>query len=1256
MNTTVKKAPGVVSGILLICVLLFTTPLHAQKNDHTATDQRIEDWNNRAPVLLQNQEHIHTTLNSSSLQLDEDFSDNVFPPAGWSRHPETDQTGQSWFRNTPSVGAFSGDFIAQSASWLQETGPLVADNWLITPRLQVTESDNTLTFYSRSICAGFFDPLTFYVSTTGRNLEDFKDDVFTIATLPNQWTQYTVDLSAYEGMNIYIAFQHEAEDQCAVLLDLIQGPEIYQPAGAGIFATTTMHFDAVFNLGSSTRTLEIGNIGGEPLTLGLGLAGSTLNVSGLPVTVPPGETRTITVELNSAGLTPGYYSTSFSLATNDVDRPSYPVQVSANIVDAIFTDFLFEDFESVASRQIPDGWTGTFQVRTFGGIDDSHRFTRLFDDRAAFQSASFTTSFVELGDEPEMSFYYRIVNFEDYVVAPTPGDATSINFTAVISTDFGDTFDTIWTYDPADHITGLDYRQIDVDLTGYENETLLFGIMAEWASGEVFLDIDNLQAGTMPDTPDFSINPHTSYDFGEVEIGGTSSHTFRISNNSGGTLDVLTAGISGVNADNFSITGFAPQGLEFGESMTFEVSFSPQTLTGKEAQLDVAYNDGSVESATVMLTGIGIDQTVRAFFREDFETVPPAGWAIEYGQLSSSTSFEAWPSGNNFNRWVVDEYYDSADNGSAARANLFVSGSNYPPLKWWIISPSIDLDEIGGSPLLKFDLGLTAWASGEPAALEPGDHFAVVISTDNGQTWSDSNILFELKGSEGDAIPGMGESYTVDLNGYSGEIKLGFYVERLAGSGSDLKLFLASAGIHETEVREMTFAGWNMLALPADKIRIRELAAANQIQGVPGIDAYYGVTGYEAGASNFYFFDDVAPDGSATHPGWTVPSSVNSSVSSGKGFIWFYFGNPGQFVNPLPFDLHTTGLTPTDAVEQSLNENNDFTLLGNPFTGNLDRADISGPIQADVLVWDHVTAQFVPTTVIAPFQGYFAEKSSDGTVVMDQGSSSPRANDPAFVNLKLTGTNEAGATLKDHSVRVVFDEDAGHGWDRYDLTKMRSLNHTTATLSVIGEKFGEPVLKVVDSRPVDLDDMLELPLGLDIVNFSGEFSLSADLNNIPEEWQLYLVDLVTGEKVNARNEELHFNHTAERINENPPIAPEQLTLDAEKSVSRFVVQVIPASTSADPASDLPRAFSLSQNYPNPFNPATQIGYELSEAADVTLEVFNSIGQRVAVLVNSHQQPGRYVTTFDASALSSGVYLYRIRAGNFVETRKMMLVK
>ncbi len=85
-------------------------------------------------------------------------------------------------------------------------------------------------------------------------------------------------------------------------------------------------------------------------------------------------------------------------------------------------------------------------------------------------------------------------------------------------------------------------------------------------------------------------------------------------------------------------------------------------------------------------------------------------------------------------------------------------------------------------------------------------------------------------------------------------------------------------------------------------------------------------------------------------------------------------------------------------------------------------------------------------------------------------------------------------------------------------------------------------------------------------------------------------------------------------------------------------------------------YSLNQNYPNPFNPSTIISYSIPKASNVTVEVFDVLGNSIATLVNKNQEMGSYSVNFDASALSNGLYFYKISAGNFSSVKKMMLLK
>jgi hypothetical protein len=94
----------------------------------------------------------------------------------------------------------------------------------------------------------------------------------------------------------------------------------------------------------------------------------------------------------------------------------------------------------------------------------------------------------------------------------------------------------------------------------------------------------------------------------------------------------------------------------------------------------------------------------------------------------------------------------------------------------------------------------------------------------------------------------------------------------------------------------------------------------------------------------------------------------------------------------------------------------------------------------------------------------------------------------------------------------------------------------------------------------------------------------------------------------------------------------------------------------NPDGMVPSDFALEDNYPNPFNPSTTIRYDLPQDANVVLKVSDIPGREVATLVDKYQQAGRYRFLFDASNLSSGTYIYELRAGSFTDGKKMILVK
>jgi len=106
--------------------------------------------------------------------------------------------------------------------------------------------------------------------------------------------------------------------------------------------------------------------------------------------------------------------------------------------------------------------------------------------------------------------------------------------------------------------------------------------------------------------------------------------------------------------------------------------------------------------------------------------------------------------------------------------------------------------------------------------------------------------------------------------------------------------------------------------------------------------------------------------------------------------------------------------------------------------------------------------------------------------------------------------------------------------------------------------------------------------------------------------------------------------------------------DAKVSIQQLIEE--------DAATEMPTQYELYNAYPNPFNPSTTIRFDLPEAAKVRLAVYDMLGREVAVLADEERPAGQHSVRFDAQRLSSGMYIFRLQAGSFHQTKKLMLMK
>ena len=115
--------------------------------------------------------------------------------------------------------------------------------------------------------------------------------------------------------------------------------------------------------------------------------------------------------------------------------------------------------------------------------------------------------------------------------------------------------------------------------------------------------------------------------------------------------------------------------------------------------------------------------------------------------------------------------------------------------------------------------------------------------------------------------------------------------------------------------------------------------------------------------------------------------------------------------------------------------------------------------------------------------------------------------------------------------------------------------------------------------------------------------------------------------------------------------------DGTNWVNDYIVYVDYTSiVGVDDREVVPKEYSLEQNYPNPFNPTTTIEYTLLSPGEVSLIIYNLRGEEVALLINGKMPAGNHRISWDASGFASGIYFYRLQTGDFVQTKKMLLLK
>jgi len=453
--------------------------------------------------------------------------------------------------------------------------------------------------------------------------------------------------------------------------------------------------------------------------------------------------------------------------------------------------------------------------------------------------------------------------------------------------------------------------------------------------------------------------------------------------------------------------------------------------------------------------------------------------------------------------------------------------------------------------------------------------------------------------------------------------------------------------------------------------------------------ATQGFTGsnFPSGVPNVLLYNET---GAGTDLDRFVAPSSNEMIP-GRGFMFYVYERTDvdneETALDFPVTLSITGGTNvffggnySYLVSYTPGNGNGWNLLGNLFGAPFDwnHPDmVKTNLNAFAYIWDPVANQYLATgddelvetgtlasSRIPSFQAFFVKAdnaTNELTLTTNTLSTEATAHiNNASENFILSLSLEAEGMTANTALR--FNETFSNSVDAQDAYYLVPMSDSFAMLYTVSD--GEALM--INSLNADVTEIIHIPLAagafVETMSMSGDATLTWPvIRNLPDGWEISLRDTETGMMINLLDTDSYtfeLGATSLAVVSSETIRKDGTpVMNASKMGSRFELVVNPGIASSNPAQpELPLVVNLEQNYPNPFNPTTQIRYELPEATDVRLDVFNIQGQRVATLVNQAQTAGTHTLTFDASQLSSGVYVYRLQVGNQILTRKMTLIK
>lgn len=411
--------------------------------------------------------------------------------------------------------------------------------------------------------------------------------------------------------------------------------------------------------------------------------------------------------------------------------------------------------ETLAAANVPNGATVQFRILNTWAAGDYYMY---FDDVSITQVATNPPNCTTLSSPSDASTNINVTTDLTWTAATGVPTGYKIDLgTTTGGTDILNDYDAglVTTYDlPSDLIYNTTYYATVKPYNGNGS-----------ATGCTETTFTTKDGCITPFTPS---NGSSTADINQTiswsSYTGATGYIVSIGTTAGGT-DILNA------HDNGTATSYAASGLSY--STQYYVSIKAQNANGLTTAACNTY-----EFTTQA------DPTLTPPFTQDFTSYLPTNWTEAKGQLAAPTTFSSTTSSN----WGGGNFGNTGTN-NGAKMNIYSTG-RYE----WLITPPIDLGS-GSTPYqLEFDLALTPYSGTSSTALGTDDKFIVVISTDNGVTWTSANVLQQWV--NGDAISNTGDHIVISLASYSGVVKLGFYAESTV-SNTDIYVHVDNVEVAE---------------------------------------------------------------------------------------------------------------------------------------------------------------------------------------------------------------------------------------------------------------------------------------------------------------------------------------------------------------------------------------------------------------------------------------------------------------------------